>query len=208
MKQGSTELSHINSGILAVEEEHPQITGINLQIAQFRWKLEDQDFAIYDDLENETPIKLNVWRHTGFVSLNGILKSGVKITENITAKNKYGNLVNSTKVSGHLYAYDALAHSLSSLGVPITAKECKAMVEEAKERGIRFGILIRLSDLAVTSPEKYKEMGKVNGWKIISNSQSNMLYRDYQNQVIDQSLRESGSKIRRKKNVKWKAIID
>ncbi len=202
-------MNHVESEILAVEEEKPSIRGISLRVATFNWMLDDQNFIILNpETYEEKPIKLKVWSHVGFVDLSGILRSGIKTLENVKAKDKDGSVINRTIKTGKIYAYDALSQSLSALGVPISPKECEELVTKAKESGIRFGILVRLNDLEPTSPELYAKMNKINAWKIISNTQSAMLYRDAMNLKIDASLKRSGSKIRRKRNIRYKPILD
>jgi len=151
----------------------------------FRW--DDETFLNLETGEEE---KHDIWKFRALVPLNSVFEIGRKF------RDIHGKISLKKKV----YGYQAVADALSdSRGVPISAEQVKALLDDAISKQIGHGKFVLKSDLVPTSPDLFD--GE-NGYLFVADiPNSNVL-----GQKINEALKKAGSPLRIQKKMRFKVV--
>jgi len=162
--------------------------GINLSVLTFHWGLKE-----FVNIDTGNIEKAEAWEFAnGSADLSKPLSMGVF------------PIIDGRRSAKRIYGLEAMAYVLSKLDCKCTVEQAKELVESAKKQQIRFGKLLRKSDMIPTSPQLYDEsINGPNEWLLISNSDT--LF-DTLNANLNENLKLAGSPLRVKGALKYKMV--
>lgn len=144
------------------------------------------------DVESGNKVPSKWWSYqNGQVWLSPLMASGRKILGEPIDTVVNGHRNRTYPILGRVYAYDALADALSQF-YPVTAQECRKMVENGVERGYKTCFFVLSSDLYPCSKEDFQRLGLENGWLVINALPD----RKTMMEKLDQHLKEQNSSLR------------